>query len=89
MATDILNKKSLTDIYDIDAMEKLSEQINGNFVASPNDAPYVTTDGIHQVVKLKGCDEWDLWIKGKTEFTTICLTDMPRESAVQFLECRQ
>jgi len=88
MATDILSKKSWTDIYDMAAMEQLAKVVNGVFVIDPHDVPYVTTDNIHQVVKVK-CSGWDLWIRGKSAMTTIEMNDMPYESAVQFLECRQ
>ena len=73
------------DIYDMAAMEELSRQVNGVLVMNPGDSPFVTTDGIHQVVKLKSSG-YDLWTH--TNGMEIQMNDMPLESAKQFLECR-
>lgn len=73
------------DIYDMTAPDELSRQVNGVLVMNPGDSPFVTTDGVHQVVKLKSSG-YDLWTnKNGNQFA---MNNMPLDSAKQFLERR-
>ena len=88
MAQHILNKKpGFYEIYDMDAMQELSKAVNGLLVLNPGDAPFVTTDFIHQATKLKGYG-FDLWVKAKNAEPFIAVNDVVHSIAVNFLEAR-
>lgn len=88
MVSNILNKKpGLYEIYDMDAMQELSKEVNGLLVLNPGDAPFVTTDFVHQAIKLKGFG-FDLWVKAKNAEPFIGLNDASQSAAIKFLEFR-
>ena len=78
----------MNEIYDTTALQALAEEVDGaSYFEEPNyhDSPCVKR-GNAEVVKLKSCDTWDLWVKEARRNHEIVKTEATRTEAIEFLQ---